>query len=510
MEIEPRQTVLRRVPIEQLREDVNFLGSVLGKVLREQHGQSLLDLVEDIRLRAIWQRTTTATVSLQPLAESVAGLRQDEMFAVARAFSLYFYLINAAEEQHRLRRMRENERASYPKPRYESIAAAMANLKGEGVTSEELAPILALLSIRPVFTRHPTEVRRRTLLVFLEMLRACLAEREGKRQDVSIDRRTDEKIHEIVTILAQTDITPWERPTVLGEVDDGLYYFDHVLLDVIPRIYHELDDALQQFADDYTFTMPRFLTFGSWMGGDRDGNPFVTPAVTEETLRMHRSLILDRYARDLDELWRLLSPSVHYATVSRELLDSIAQDRASLPGAGVGRKTDIMEPYRTKIVMMQKRLERTRRRYAGGGAAASGAYQEPNAMLDDLLLIRDSLEENGGARIARGLLRDVIRRVQVFGFHLVDLDVREHSGVHAAALDEYLAAAGITSLYSDLEEAEKIALLTPPDRGSGKHRLPRTLCRCHCQRGLPNICQHLPYADRSGDSSLQYLRHKLY
>jgi len=274
MEIEPRQTVLRRVPIEQLREDVNFLGSVLGKVLREQHGQSLLDLVEDIRLSAIWQRTTTATVSLQPLAESVAGLRQNEMFAVARAFSLYFYLINAAEEQHRLRRMRENERASYPKPRYESIAAAMANLKGEGVTSEELAPILALLSIRPVFTRHPTEVRRRTLLVFLEMLRACLAEREGKRQDVSIDRRTDEKIHEIVTILAQTDITPWERPTVLGEVDDGLYYFDHVLLDVIPRIYHELDDALQQFADDYTFTMPRFLTFGSWMGGDRDGNHF--------------------------------------------------------------------------------------------------------------------------------------------------------------------------------------------------------------------------------------------
>ena len=460
MEIEARQTVLRRVPIEQLREDVHFLGSVLGEVLREQHGQSLLDLVEDIRLRAIWQRTTTATVSLQPLADSVAGLRQEEMFAVARAFSLYFYLINAAEEQHRLRRMRESERANYPKPRYESIAAAMANLKGEGVTPEELAPILALLSIRPVFTRHPTEVRRRTLLVFLEMLRACLAEREGKRQDVSIERRIDEKIHEIVTILAQTDITPWERPTVLGEVDDGLYYFDHVLLDVIPKLYHELEDALQQFADDYTFSMPRFLTFGSWMGGDRDGNPFVTPAVTEETLRMHRSLILDRYSRDLDELWRLLSPSINYASVSQELLDSIARDRASLPGAGVGRKTDIIEPYRTKIVMMQKRLERTRRRYAGGGAAASGAYHEPNAMLDDLLLIQDSLVDNGGARIARGLLRDVIRRVQVFGFHLVDLDVREHSGVHAAALDEYLAAAGVTSLYSDLEEADKVALLT--------------------------------------------------
>ena len=235
MESESKQTVLRRVPIEQLREDVHYLGSVLGEVLREQHGKSLLDLVEDIRLRAIWQRTTTATVSLQPLAESVAKLQPEEMFAVARAFSLYFYLINAAEEQHRLRRMRESERKNYPGPRYESIAAATEHLKDEGVTPAELAPILALLSIRPVFTRHPTEVRRRSLLVFLEMLRACLAEREGKRQDISIERRTDEKIHEIVTILAQTDITPWERPTVLGEVDDGLYYFDHVLLERDPN-----------------------------------------------------------------------------------------------------------------------------------------------------------------------------------------------------------------------------------------------------------------------------------
>lgn len=460
MESESKQTVLRRVPIEQLREDVHYLGSVLGEVLQEQHGQALLDLVEDIRLRAIWQRTTTATVSLQPLAESVAGLQQDEMFAVARAFSLYFYLINAAEEQHRMRRMRENERKSYPKPRYESIAAAMAHLKSEGVTPDELAQILALLSIRPVFTRHPTEVRRRTLLVFLELLRSCLAERQGRRQDMTAERRTDERIHEIVTILAQTDITPWERPTVLGEVDDGLYYFDQVLLDVIPALYSEFEDALVQYSDDHAFTLPRFLTFGSWMGGDRDGNPFVTPAVTEETLRMHRSLILDRYSRDLDELWRVLSPSVHFTSVSQELLDSIARDRASLPGAGVGTKTDIIEPYRTKIVMMQKRLARTRRRYAGGGAAASGAYHEPGAMLEDLRLMQDSLIENGGARIARGLLRDVIRRVQVFGFHLVDLDVREHSGVHEATLDAYLAAAGVTPQYSDLDEADKVALLT--------------------------------------------------
>lgn len=459
MDFEQKQTGLRRVPIEQLREDVHFLGSVLGEVLREQHGQALLDLVEDIRLRAIWQRTTTAAVSLQPLAESVRSLKPDEMFNVARAFSLYFYLINAAEEQHRLRRMRESEREAHPQPRYESIAAATAHLQREGVTPAELAPILSLLSIRPVFTRHPTEVRRRSLLVFLEMLRACLAEREGKRLDVSIEQRTDEKVHEIVTTLAQTDITPWERPTVLGEVDDGLYYFDHVLLDVIPSLYHEMEDALRQFAEEYSFTLPRFLTFGSWMGGDRDGNPFVTPAVTEETLRMHRSLILDRYSRDLDELWRVLSPSLRYASVSQGLLDSIVRDRASLPGSGVGAKTDSTEPYRAKIVMMQKRLARTRRRYAGGGAAASGAYQDPDALLADLLLIQESLVQNGGERIARGLLRDVIRRVQVFGFHLVDLDVREHSGVHEATLEEYLAAAGIAPRYGDLDEAERVALL---------------------------------------------------
>ncbi len=457
---EQQPTGLRRVPIEQLREDVHFLGRVLGNVLREQHGEALLELVEEIRSQAIWQRTTTATVSLQPLADSVAGLRQEDMQRVARAFSLYFYLINAAEEQHRLRRMRESERENYPGPRNQSIAAAIAQLKSEGVTPAELTPILALLSLRPVFTRHPTEVRRRTLLVFLEMLRACLADREGKRRDVSLELRTNEKIHEIVTILAQTDITPWERPTVLGEVDDGLYYFDHVLLDVIPRLYHELEDALAGFAEDHTFALPRFLTFGSWMGGDRDGNPFVTPSVTEETLRMHRSLILDRYTRDLDELWRVLSPSVGYATVSQELLDSIASDRASLPGSGVGTRADLAEPYRAKIFMMQKRLARTRRRYAGGGAVAAGAYNDPESCLADMSVIRRGMVQNGGARISRGLLRDVIRRVQVFGFHLVDLDVREHSGVHAAALDELLAAAGITPKYSDLDEAAKVALLT--------------------------------------------------
>ena len=245
--------------------------------------------------------------------------------------------------------------------------------------------------------------------------------------------------------------------------------------------------------------------------GDRDGNPFVTPAVTEETLRMHRSLILDRYTRDLDELWRVLSPSVHYASVSQELMDSIARDRASLPGAGVGAKTEINEPYRAKILMMQKRLARTRRRYAGGSAAASGAYHDPTDLLADLVRIRESLIQNGGERIARGQLRDVIRRVQVFGFSSGGLgrarNIARSTPLRSMSISTPPASLPGTAILTKQTES-------PCFLGCSLIRrqlaFRNSLFSAAAQQAFQTLTSVAPHAGGGGRRGLQYVHHKLH
>ncbi|MGH2461155.1 MAG: phosphoenolpyruvate carboxylase, partial [Chloroflexota bacterium] len=258
---------------------------------------------------------------------------------------------------------------------------------------------------------------------------------------------------EVVTLLWQTDQVRVTRPTPLDEVQTGLFFFDQTLFDVVPEIYRDLARALADAYPGERWRIPPFLRFSTWIGGDRDGNPLVTDEVTLTTLEMHRASALRRYRADVGALGQSLSSSVRRVGVSAALLDSIAAWAESLGGAGqqiVGRFP--VEPYRQMLGLMDERLRRTEVRTEGG-------YADPTEFLADLSGISDSLRENRGARIADGALQDLVWRARAFGFHLAELEIREHSARHASALSEIFAATGVCPDYLTLPEPDRVALL---------------------------------------------------
>ncbi|HVC34347.1 MAG TPA: phosphoenolpyruvate carboxylase [Chloroflexota bacterium] len=438
-----------RVPIEQLRDDVRFLGQLLGDVLVEQVGPDLLDLVERVRADAIAARERGTPVD-QQLVDEIETLPEEQMAPLVRSFTLFFYLVNAAEEHHRLRSLGQRTLANPGVSRPESVDEAIGTLRARGVTRAQVAAFLAELSIRPVLTAHPSEARRRTVLQHVRRIGGLIAD-----LDRPLDRAAVlEDLLEEVTLLWQTDPVRVTRPTPLDEVANGLWFFDQTLFDVVPWIYRDLARALAASYPDEPWTIPPFLRYSTWIGGDRDGNPLVTDAVTLEALSMHRATALRRYRADVVALGRSLSASVRRVGVSAALVDAIAGGAEELGDEGraiVGRNP--FEPYRQMLALIEERLRRTDERVAGGYAGADG-------LLADLGQIAESLVEHRGQRIAEGALRDLRWRVQAFGFHLAELEIREHSARHEQALDEVLAATGVCAAYRSLSEPERVALLT--------------------------------------------------
>ena len=437
-----------RVPIEQLRDDVRFLGQLLGEVLVEQVGPDLLALVERVRADAIADRDRGTPVA-PDLVSEIASLTEEQLSEIVRAFTLYFYLVNGAEEHHRLRLLDQRVLANPGVPRPESIEAAVRALRAEGIDRARMDAFLGQASIRPVLTAHPSEARRRTVLQHLQKIGDLIAE---------LDRtpRRDEVIAgllEEVTLLWQTDQVRVTRPTPVDEVQTGLFFFDETLFDVVPWIYRDLARALAEVYPEERWNIPPFLRFSTWIGGDRDGNPLVTDEVTLTALAMHRASALRRYRADVAALGRSLSSSVRRVGVSSALLDSIANLVESLGAVGqtiVGRYP--VEPYRQILGLIDEQLRRTEERTEGG-------YRDVRCFLADLDRIADSLDENRGSRIADGALQDLRWRAQAFGFHLAELEIREHSARHEAALAEVFEATGVCPDYRSLPEPDRVALL---------------------------------------------------
>lgn len=437
-----------RVPIEQLRDDVRFLGQLLGEVLVEQSGPDLLALVERVRADAIAARDRGAPVDAH-LVDEIDVLPDEQMSELVRSFTLYFYLVNAAEEHHRLRSLRQRTMAVPTEPRPESIAAAVRALRAHGITANSMRDFLERLSIRPVLTAHPSEARRRTVLQHLQRIGRLISEldRIGDRDGVVA------ALLEEVTLLWQTDEVRMTRPTPRDEVQNGLFFFDQTLFDVVPWIYRDLARALSATYPGETWTVPAFLRFSTWIGGDRDGNPLVTDAVTLEALAMHRALALRRYRSDVAALRRALSSSVRRVGVAADLLDAIASSAEELGEAGQAILGENQaEPYRQMLALIDERLRRVQEGLAGGYADADG-------FLADLDRIARSLTEHRGFRIADGALQDLRWRVQAFGFHLAELEIREHSARHAEALAEIFAATQVCPDYLSLSDAERARLL---------------------------------------------------
>lgn len=465
-------------PHEALSRDVSFLGRVLGDVLREQGGDRLFDAVEGLRVACRELRRHPSPALEASVEQQVAALPPDLALDVVRAFTMYFHLINMAEEQHRLRRLRERETATYPAPRDESIGSALLAFHDAGVPAEDVEQILSELAIRPVITAHPTEVRRMTLLRHLQRINGLVGELADERIPPRARDRVTQRLYAEVTNLWQTNELRQRRQSVADEVRNGLYYFEHSLFGVTAEVYRDLQDWLQRLYPSLAGRRFRFLSYGSWIGGDRDGNPNVTAEVTEHTLRTQRALILSLYRDRLARLQNLLTASTVLVSVSEDLKRSLERDAEEfgLSGEAVrARWPD--EPYRQKVGFMAARLESTfarnhvlpdgtRRPDAGDGLGLS--YHDAAGFLSDLELIADSLAAHGGARTAADMLEDLRAQASVFLFHLASLDVRQHRDRIVSAVAEILGMSGSADAFDALPEERRIQSLDglirdPPD-----------------------------------------------
>jgi len=456
-----------------LSRDVSFLGQALGDVLREQGGDLLFEAVEGLRQECRRMRRRPSVTTEEAVQRRVDALPLDRALDVVRAFTIYFHLINMAEGNHRLRRIEQRETADYPAPRYESIGAAIHALPGMGCSQEDVADLLANLSIRPVFTAHPTESRRMTLLRHLRRISQLVQRLENEKQPRTYDRLR-QTLYAEITDLWQTNELRTRYQSVLDEVRNGLYYFDQSVFDVTAQLYRDLHDALRETYPSLAFGEYRFLTFGSWIGGDRDGNPHVTPRVTEQALRMHKSLALSKYSERLDELFDHLTPSTRLVETSEELKQSLQRDEDEFGERGNEIRTRWSEePYRQKLTYMLERLHTAESRngvhWTGRPIARERAegptYVCPSELAADLEVMAKSLRRCRGARLADRALQEVIWQVRVFGFHIARLDVRQHRNRHLDALDELFGAASADARFSDLTEEGKLEILGHALRG---------------------------------------------
>jgi phosphoenolpyruvate carboxylase len=436
-----------------LQGDIRMLGRVLGEILAELHGPQALALVEETRRSAVALRQGRLPGGRAAFAASFSNRSLSELGFLAESFTSFFHLVNVAEESHRVRALRARDRDPEA-PLEGSVAAAVAELAAAGTPPGEVQALLDRMLVMPVLTAHPTEARRRTVLDHLAEAGAALEAMADPRAGAGERARGADRLREVVTALASTRGSRTTRPSPQDEVRSGLRVFERTLLDAVPAVYRELSDRLEAAWPGAGLRVPPFLRFGSWIGGDRDGNPFVTAEVTRYALERQRALALARHAADAHDLWRELSAAIPPgAAAARDALDaSIATDRELLgdpPLATRALRPD--ELWREKLRYVRLRLEAARVR-------GDGAYPDAGAYRADLELLQRTLGQAGMGRLARGQLEDARRRAEVFGFHLATLDIRQHSSVHEQAVAELLAQGGLPG-YAGFPEARRLEVL---------------------------------------------------
>jgi phosphoenolpyruvate carboxylase len=436
----------------ELARDVRMLGNALGKVLREQGGETLFETFE--RIRAL---TKEARSEIGPGA---AEAELDRLFSgmdfwaalpVLKAFTTYFQLVNLAEQKEIVRVNRRRAYVAGEEPRPESVRGAVRLLCQSGMTADGMRNLLATLSIQLVFTAHPTEAKRRSIQEKLHRLSDYLEKLEQPLLSLSDRERLETDVAAETEILWQTDEVRQRRLSVLDEARNILFYFGETLFHVTPRLYADLSKALTESYPNEAFDIPLFLEYGSWVGGDRDGNPTITLAHTTEVLRLHRQQVLSLYIPAVRSLSDRLSQSRHYVTVSPELEASLVADIERLPevaAEAAGRSPT--EPYRRKCEFIWERLRRTQ-------SGEDGAYPSASEFVADLELIYRSLEDNKGHFAARRALAPLLFQARLFGFHLARLDIREHKEKYVGALAAVLRDQEID--WTALAEGEKITLL---------------------------------------------------
>jgi phosphoenolpyruvate carboxylase len=423
-----------------LRSDVRRLGDLLGQSLVRQEGQQLLDLVESVR----------KSVREGSGIEILDKLTVDESVQLVRAFSTYFHLANVAEQVHRSRVLAEVRQrgGSWITRAIDKIEDAINNpVSGHEITHEELTKWINDLNIRPVFTAHPTEAARRSILNKLGEIAALLDTPKSVTQE--------ERLAETVDLLWQTDELRLDRPEPLDEAMNALYYLDDLSTNTVPEVLNDFARELKRLKIDLPVTA-RPLTFGTWIGGDRDGNPNITPEITEEAVVLQVGHAIRTTMAAMNRLRQMLSVSTRIAGATPELSASVEKDLQNIPEFEPRfLRLNVQEPYRLKATAIVHRLAFTRNRHAVRGPHVPGRdYKNTAELLADLTLMRDSLFAHRGELLATGLLERTIRTVAAFGLTHATLDIREHSDAHHTTLQQLIGGD-----YLKLSHEEKFPVL---------------------------------------------------
>ncbi len=440
-----------------LRDDIRLLGRILGDTVREQEGEETYELVEQIRQASIRFHRHNEVGARRELEAVLDSLSADQTLAIVRAFSYFSHLANIAEDQHHIRRNRAHAIAGSA-PRPGSLAFAFQRTGETGVEPATLDAFFDSALVCPVLTAHPTEVRRKSTLTRELEIAELLDERDRAGDDAEELALNEERLRRCVVILWRTNLLRQTRLKVIDEVANGLSYYDYTFFRELPRLYGAIEDALDALDGKRRMRpIPSFLRIGSWIGGDRDGNPFVTAEVLNEAVRQQSARALAHYLDQLHELGGILSLASSLVRVTPEL--NALADRAA--DSSLTRSD---EPYRRAITGMYSRLAKTARELDHVVAlrqpiADAPAYRSVDEFAADLDVIAASLKANGGAIIARGRLRALRRAADVFGFHLAPIDLRQNSDVHERTVAEILAAASPGLDYRAMSEAKRVELL---------------------------------------------------
>lgn len=427
----------RKASNSALSQDIHTLGNWLGIIIQEQNGMEAYDLVEEIRAMSKARRNGDAAAAFK-LADRLKNLPLESKNVLIKAFSNYFQLINIAEDLQRIRVIRQREARGTLK---ESIVNAIGTLSSNGKTANEIRSLLEKTRLRLVLTAHPSEAKRQEILVKLRHIAQMMEKRDRQELLPRELHKLESALAEKVEELWQTRQVRASKKQVADEVDFGIYFLRSVIVDVVIDIYEDLQLALERYyPEEDWMELPPVLRYASWIGGDRDGNPNVTTDVTLQTLATLRETARQMYLEEIEELAKQL-------TQDTDLFGASAELRAALGSEYVGEGEYPGELYRKQLTIICRKL-------------ATDEYRSSRNFLKDLLRVQKSLRTHGGERVAVGSVQRLIRKVRLFGLHLVPLEVREDANLHRAALDEILDYYGIAENYGAMSEEEKQAMLS--------------------------------------------------
>lgn len=468
-----------------LRDDVRMLGRLLGDTIRKFDGDEVFEAVERFRTLCKALHKDRSASDVEELRKLTAQIDDVTAGKVIKAFLTYFDLINIAEQNHRVRRRAEREGESSKPYEPDSLSGVVARCREAGVTPDAIVNAFNKMDIQVVFTAHPTEITRRSVLLKQLELAQYLTLRDHPPLTRRDRARLEHGLKGVVESLWLTDHVIYFKPSVIDEVRYGLYHFENVVIDAVLDVHADIESICREFGADFDSlgATRNFITFGSWIGGDRDGNPYVTPAVTYQALEHQRSMILKRYMKDMESLFHDLSHSSNWVDVEEALNPHLDNLRAMFPAIeGRYRERYKHEPVRQMLLFMQERLRiALGEAQSAAGRAAPGAdllfksgdgntssrkrdiyrsaYKKASEFLQDLCIIRSALKSAGCVESLNGLER-MINSVHIFGFRLAKLDIRQHSERHSSALDEVTKKLEIFSDgYNGLSEERKIEWL---------------------------------------------------